>query len=785
MPLRWWDLPAAALLIVALVTAATRLVVTQWTDYLSIVQTLAFFGAIAGLALGQSRFSLRVVFLLGLIYGMFAIPWQLGLTVRGHLLWSIRMDILEMRLTTIFNQLLKHQVVQDSLLFVVLMSVLFWLLSVYAGYTLTRYGNAWRAILPTGLTLFAIHSFDSLIARRAWYLAVFLFFALVLVARVAYLHQHNRWQQSRTALPPHLGLDFIRFTLLAAGLIVVFSWTAPALANAVPAVVRASQPLRQSWNEVRDRADNAFAGLKSSVGVVSDYYGNSVLLGRGNRLTDSQVFAVKVPSDIPSAVRLYWRARTYDTFTGDQWLSTIAGSHSFNPKNDVLKLPDDKERWAGTFEIIPTTYISTLFSPPQPMWVSKPSQTEYESNSDGTVDISAFRATPALSPGQVYQVQASISDATIAALKASGSAYPTWATSRYLQLPDSITPRTKELALQITSGMDNPYDKAVAITNYLRNNINYSETVPSRPSGQDSIDWFLFDLRQGFCNYYASAEVILLRTLGIPARWSVGYAQGESTQDGTYIVRQRDAHAWPEVYFTGLGWVEFEPTASQQPLVRGIGDPSQANNQNLPDSANDEALRQQQLEELQAQREDRTGGTPTDITRDWRPAVTRVLLVLAAAVFAYLLWRASKRINFQAMPIVMESTLIKVGIRPPNLLQQWARRAALPPLSKAYLEINHALSRLGSRPALTATPAERAASLSGLVPPAKDPAQVLVSEYEVATFSPQPADLSAARQAGSEIRTLSYKALLRKWLARLQQRPKIESWPWNKKNFRR
>ena len=66
-----------------------------------------------------------------------------------------------------------------------------------------------------------------------------------------------------------------------------------------------------------------------------------------------------------------------------------------------------------------------------------------------------------------------------------------------------------------------------------------------------------------------SAEVVLLRTLGIPARWSVGYAQGESTQDRTYIVRQRDAHAWPEVYFTGLGWVEFEPTASQQPLVRG------------------------------------------------------------------------------------------------------------------------------------------------------------------------------------------------------------------------
>jgi len=76
-------------------------------------------------------------------------------------------------------------------------------------------------------------------------------------------------------------------------------------------------------------------------------------------------------------------------------------------------------------------------------------------------------------------------------------------------------------------------------------------------------------LKQGFCNYYATAEVILLRSVGIPARLAVGYAQGDNVDDPLlYTVRQRDAHAWPEVYFPGVGWVEFEPTASQPTLVR-------------------------------------------------------------------------------------------------------------------------------------------------------------------------------------------------------------------------
>src|SRR5687767_11533052 len=84
-----------------------------------------------------------------------------------------------------------------------------------------------------------------------------------------------------------------------------------------------------------------------------------------------------------------------------------------------------------------------------------------------------------------------------------------------------------------------------------------------------SLEWFLFNWKSGYCNYYASAEVLMLRSLGIPARLAVGYAQGEENDDGTFTVYERDAHAWPQVYFPAIGWVDFEPTASQPPIERG------------------------------------------------------------------------------------------------------------------------------------------------------------------------------------------------------------------------
>ena len=104
---------------------------------------------------------------------------------------------------------------------------------------------------------------------------------------------------------------------------------------------------------------------------------------------------------------------------------------------------------------------------------------------------------------------------------------------------------------------------------YLRENIEYSDTVPNPPRNKDRLEWILFEHKKGYCVYYASSEVLMLRSLGIPARMAVGFAQGDA-EDGTYTVRRLNAHAWPEVYFPGIGWVEFEPTASQPSLDRPL-----------------------------------------------------------------------------------------------------------------------------------------------------------------------------------------------------------------------
>src|SRR4030042_5971153 len=130
-------------------------------------------------------------------------------------------------------------------------------------------------------------------------------------------------------------------------------------------------------------------------------------------------------------------------------------------------------------------------------------------------------------PGDQYTVRSAIDAMTVSDLQEADGTYPQWVLDEYLQLPSNITPRTKELAEEIASGLTSPYEIAMAITEYLRNNIEYNLSISQPPSNQERIDWFLFDYKEGFCNYYASAEVILLRSLGIPARIAVGFAQGE------------------------------------------------------------------------------------------------------------------------------------------------------------------------------------------------------------------------------------------------------------------
>jgi transglutaminase-like putative cysteine protease len=759
---RWWDLPAAFLFIAILTVAFTRLVVTEWTQDLEISRFLAFLGLAAGLALGYSRFSPLIATLFGVAYGVYAVPWQLGQLYGPGVEWPERLTSMANRLAVIISQISKQEVVTDNLLFLFLMSILFWVLGVHGGYSLTRYASPWRTVLPAGLTMVVIHNYDPYVARRIWLLFAYLFFALVLVARLVYLHNRTRWQVNQVYTPPQLGVDFIRVTLLASAILILFAWTAPALADALPVAASAWQTVKRPWDNFRDRFDNAFGSLRSSVGIVNDYYGDSLSLGRGNRLSDSVVFSVAPPEESPDGVRYYWRARIFDSFQDNGWRSTLKDTVDVNPQAFDLNLPQEAQRdpTIHTFQFTLANAISTIFVAPQPVWFSRPAEVELANNPDGSADISSIRANPPLRSGDTYQVDSSLSGVTIKQMREAGTEYPEWVAARYLALPETVTDRTRELAAQITAGLETPYDKTVAITDWLRNNIEYEETIQDLPNRQDLVDWFLFDYRKGFCNYYATAEIVLLRTLGIPSRMAIGYAQGEfDGENNLYTIRQRDAHAWPEVYFPGLGWVEFEPTAGQPSIVRPSGDDSAASGitPNIPRDFPEE------LEErLLPERDEQAGLTPAQN----RTRSIIALSIAGAALALLALPFARRRSWFEKLPrlpIYLEKGLRRLGLQPPAALRRWAQHAALPPLSRAYMEINHALRRIGRRPHPTETPAERGRVLARAIPDAGGPTQRLVNEYQTSTYGPRTAgDLEIALSASHEIRTLSLRAMLKR-----------------------
>ncbi len=139
----------------------------------------------------------------------------------------------------------------------------------------------------------------------------------------------------------------------------------------------------------------------------------------------------------------------------------------------------------------------------------------------------------------------------------------------FLQLPDTITERTRDLAAELTRNATSPFAAASAIESYLRS-FPYDLSVPAPPAYvTDVADYFLFDLQAGYCDYYATAFVVLARLSGLPARFVTGYTNGGwDPYNQTWSVTAANAHSWPQIFFPQVGWVSFEPTAGRPPLER-------------------------------------------------------------------------------------------------------------------------------------------------------------------------------------------------------------------------
>jgi transglutaminase-like putative cysteine protease len=159
-----------------------------------------------------------------------------------------------------------------------------------------------------------------------------------------------------------------------------------------------------------------------------------------------------------------------------------------------------------------------------------------------------------------YEVISQVGLPSPAQLRAAPARYTEEMRFLYLRAPPRLDPRIKQLAEKLTSKATNNYDRAVAIQDYLRNHFGYTLN-PVGIQASDPVSSFLFKVKKGYCEYFASAMAIMLRTLGVPARLVNGFQTGSyNTVGKDFVVLARDAHSWVEIYFPGYGWIPFDPT---------------------------------------------------------------------------------------------------------------------------------------------------------------------------------------------------------------------------------
>lgn len=310
-------------------------------------------------------------------------------------------------------------------------------------------------------------------------------------------------------------------------------------------------------------------------GALMTGFNQEVRLGGIGRIQQSsavvmhvQVLYGKLPND-PK-----WRGISLANFDGQRWWNPPEERRYHGLTNGPLDLAEinDSSLYSGA---VPVPRLATLgyrvvmeplgldifFLAPVPLKIGgdyrivqiAPDGSVYNAHPSGVAGLEVPQSIG------VYSAEADTRDPEPYVRNSVSTDYPAHVANLYLQLP-RVDPRIPELARRITAGAASNYLRARAIESYLRTNFGYTLELPAvRPP--DPLAYFLFERKKGHCEYFASSMTIMLRSLGIPARVVNGFRGGEYNDlTGSYIIREKDAHSWVEVYFPEYGWVAFDPT---------------------------------------------------------------------------------------------------------------------------------------------------------------------------------------------------------------------------------
>lgn len=414
--------------------------------------------------------------------------------------------------------------------FVIALTLGIWLAAFLADWAAFRLWSPVEAVVPAG----ALFLFASLLGADEGRVAAACVF---LGAVVAFELLHHVTKQLTTRHWINADADQGGRSLVAGGAVIgALAVLTAALVG--PALPGAEDPAVIEWRDIGDDTP-ARVTVSPMVSIRSQLVDQP----------DVEVFTVE--SDEPA----YWRLTALDQFDGDIWKS----SGSFEDVSGELPRTPGPESPSRTltqrFEIdaLAALWLPAAF---QPVTVDVPdAEVVYEAASS-TLIVSNDRPT---SDNLTYEVTSAVPAPDPAALVTDGEP-PADIAERFLGLPAGFDPELTELARTITLGAADDYARALALQDWFRTNFIYDDQVALNHD-IDSIEAFLEE-RRGYCEQFAGTYAALARSIGLPSRVAVGFTWGDQDPENPrrFVVTGRHAHAWPEVWLNGVGWVPFEPT---------------------------------------------------------------------------------------------------------------------------------------------------------------------------------------------------------------------------------
>lgn len=728
----WEEWLTLAIVSIVFLACVSSIQGANWVDDMPSMYPVGFAGLIAGYALPRVKWNELLLHPIALLAGASLVYLQLLAIVPGATPVA-RTEALIDRMQVWWSAVTQGGISNDSLPFITVLLVLTYLGAYVSTWAIFRWRNVWVALVPSGFGMLWNISFIP--GQFSYAFVVFCFAAVLLVMRVHLQQRQAAWNREHVRYPEFMSLSVLHITFWAAiGLLT--------LALIVPRPHR-SETASERWADFTSPLTQhltPYARVFTSVNAKKPINVHNIegALPFQGKITLSSRDAVEIEVELTEEMARFLREQSFDEYTSAGWKINVNGVPIDAGQPTGVEPPQaEGARQDVTINItVKGGNDNNLFSTGQPLEADQPAEAQTGANPG---DISSLKPSVDLDNGDTYTVRGSVSVASIEQLLAAGTDYPQWVLDRYLQLPGDIPDRVYTQADEITRDAATPFERAIAIEAYLREfPVDYD--VPETPPGRDTVDFFLFDVQRGYFDYHASAMAVLLRTQGIPARVATGYvidplAQGEGN---TYELTQKHAYAWPEVYFPGIGWVEFSPTPDRPLVTRPRETPlTPEDAPAAPTGGNDRGLNDFDLSGLEGQPAGSTAPA-TGATDGAGGSGLSLLIVLAALGGAIVAAAATLRVAWEW----------GLGGLPPAA-RIWEKAARLARLSK-----------LG--PAESETPREYGARLRRDVPGAGS-AGFLAARYESTRYGHKQLSESDSEQLESAWSSLR-NALLRRAL---------------------